>query len=328
MNGTLKLIGTTLAYADVGVTSNPTRKYADWATQRTYAVANPKTEPYTVDPGATLTVFNGVRTTAVDGTTQFTLALSTLAPTRYRFTFSAGTDPILRTARALALATKSVTVTVNNNLTVTMASAALDWTAVQVGDTVFIPDTTTGDAAAPFNPLNVGYWTVLAVAGDGSSVQLARPSGTGFVGFSEVVTVASNAQVLAFSAAGVQVNDKVRISAGFSTTVQGTYKIIAVTSKWFEITSTLPLPTGVSALPGATGIQFFSSAKRYMRVEGDQSFILRWNGDASNLNQIDPWAPADGDQTGWDEKCGPVWSAIIVNLSPSAPLNLNVISAE
>ncbi len=327
MDGTLKLIGTTLAYADVGVTSNPMRKYADWAVQRSYKVANPKTEPYTVDPGATLTVFNGSRTMATDGTTQFTLTLSPLASTRYRFTFSAGTDPVLRTARALALATKTVTVTVNNNLTVTMASLVGDWTAVQVGDTVFIPGTTTGDAAAPFNPLNVGYWTVIAVAGDGSSVQLARPTGTSFIGYAEAVVVASNAQVLAYSAAGVQVGDKVRISAGFVAPVLGTYQVIAVTDKWFEITATAPLPTGVSALPGASGIQFFASAKRYMRVEGDQSFVLRGNGDVGSLNQVDPWAPADAEQTGWDEKCGPVWSAVIVNLS-STQLNLIVISAE
>jgi hypothetical protein len=327
MDGTLKLNSNILAYADIGATSNPTKKYVDWGVRRSYPVGNPKSVPYTIDPGGTLTLFSGTRSLSVDNTTNFSLALSTLAADRYRFTFTSGADPVLRTARALTLATRTVVVTVNANLTATMATQAGDWTAVQVGDTVFLPDTTTGDSASPFNPLNTGYWVVIAVAGDGSSVQLARPSGTGFIAYSESVAVSSNPQVLAFSAAGVQVSDKVRISAGFVAPVLGTYQIVAVTSKWFEIVSTKPLPTGVSAAPTATGIQIYTQAKRYARVEGDQSFVLRWNGDTSNLNQVDPWAAADADQTGWDEKVGPCWSAIVVNLS-SAPLNLLFISAE
>jgi hypothetical protein len=323
MNGTLKLNGTTLAYADVGSTSNPTKKYVDWSTTRKYSVSNPKSEPFDLAPGASLTLFSGARSMSTDGTTQLTLTLSTLASTRYRFAFSSGTDPVLRVARALSLAGRSVVVTANGNNTITMTTQAGDWSALQVGDTVFVPDVTTGDAATPFNPLNAGIWTVLAVAANGSNVQLARPSG--FIGYAETAAVASNAQVLAYGADGVQVGDKVRISAGFTAPVLGTYEVVAVTSKWFEVTATKPLPTGVSATPGDAGLQFYTNAKRYIRIEGDQQFVATLNGAA--LPAVEAWEAGDEDNTGWIEMCGPVWSAVVQNTS-SSTLNLLLISAE
>ena len=327
MDGTLKLIISATAYADLGADSNPKRKYFDWQAQRQYAVKNPTGIPYTVDPGATLTLFSGSRSLSTDGTTALRLDLSPLAANRYRFTWTSGTDPVLRTARALSLNTRLVTVTTNANLTATFSSTAGDWTAVQVGDTVFIPDPTTGDAQGPFNPLNTGYWTVLSVAGDGSSVQLARPTGTGFLAYAEAVTVTANSQVLAYSAAGVQVGDSVNFSAGFVAPVLGSYQVVAVTSKWFEVLATAPLPSGVTATPGAAGFQVYTLAKRYIRFEADQNCVLRLNGDTGNSNQLQPWAPADLDNTAFYEKVGPCWSAVVVNLS-TQPLNLLFQSAE
>lgn len=327
MDGTLSLVNKALAYADDPATSNPQRRYVDWSVQRKYAVANPRTIPFTVDPGATLQLFSGTRATSTDATTQLTLTLSALASNRYRFTFSAGTDPVFRTNRAITVAGRNITVTVNANNTVTVASLAGDFTAVVVGDTVLIPDTTTGDAASPFDPLNVGYWSVLSVAGNGSSMQLARPSGVAFTGKSEVVAVASATQFLTYSAAGVQVGDSVNISAGFSAPVIGSYQIIAVTSKWFEILSTAALPTGVSALPGVAGIQFYTQAKRYVRFEADQPCVLRLNGDTGNSNQLTPWTAADADNTAFFEKVGTCWDATVVN-SSSMQLNLLFISCE
>jgi hypothetical protein len=327
LDGTLKLLSTALAYADVGSTSNPTQKYFDWKAQRSYAVRNPTGLPYTIDPGATLSLFSGARSLATDGTTVLRLDLSPLAATRYRFSWTGGTNPVLRTARALALSGRSVVVTVNANLTATFAAQAGDWSALQAGDTVFIPDTTTGDAAAPFNPLNTGSWTVLAVASDGASVQLARPAGSGFLAYPETAAVASDGQVLAYSAGGVQVGDSVNLSAGFAAAVLGSYQIVAVTSKWFEVVATQALPTGVSALPGAAGFQVYATAKRYVRFEADQPCVIRLNGDTGNSNQLAPWTPADLAHTASYEKVGPCWSATVVNLS-TQPLNVLFLSAE
>jgi hypothetical protein len=328
MNGTLKLNSNIQAYADIGETSNPTKRYVDWSTKRSYPVKNPKSDPHTVDPGASLTLFSGIRSTSIDNTTEFALSLSTLASDRYRFAWTGvGTAPALRTNRGLTLATHAVTMTANANLTLTMAATAGDFTNVQVGDTVFLPDTTTGDAASPFSPLNTGYWFVLSKSLDNGTLQLSRPIGSSFLGYSEVVTVVSNPQVVAFSAAGVQVGDSVNISAGFNGVIPGTYAIVAVTATWFEVIATQPLPISATAVPGVAGMIFYTDAKRYIRVEADQFCIVRLNGDTSDINDVTPWSAGDPEQTGWFEKCGPCWSAVVVNKS-SSPLNIYFISAE
>lgn len=328
MNGFLHLISNIFAYADQQQSSNPLKKYVDWAVDHLYPVANPKSDPYVVDPSASLSLFNGTRTLLTDGTSEFLLSLSTLAPTRYRLAWDGtGTNPVLRTDRNLALAAHAVTVTVNANMTTTWASNVGDWSAVLVGDTVFVPDTTTGDAASVFNPLNTGYWTVIAKAGNGANVTLSRPVGTGFIGFSQVVTPGTSAFVVAFAAAGVQVGDSLTLSAGFTAPVLGTYQIVAVNSKWVEFFSTVALPSGVAALPGAAGIQIYTRLKRFIRIEADQLCAIQLNGDTGQTQQIAPWVPADVNNMGAYEKSGPVWSATIVNLT-STPANILLISAE
>lgn len=327
MDGTLRLTSNALAYGDQGATSNPQKRYFDWSVDRKYTVSNPKSEPVTVPPGDTLSLFSGTRTTSIAANTEWTLALSPLASDRYRFTHSAGTAPALRTARVLTLGGSTVQMTANANATVSMAGVAGDFSAVQVGDTVLIPGTATGDAASPFDDLNVGYWTVLAKSGGADQIELARPTGTTFTGKTEAVAVAADAEVLAYSAAGVQVGDKVNVNAGFSSPVLGTYTVVAVTPGWFEIETSKALPVAATATPGATGVIFYTLAKRYVRFEGDQEFVVRLNGASDNTTVVQPWTAGDPANTGTYEKVGPVWAASVVNLS-SSPLNLLFSSAE
>lgn len=327
MNGTLKLASQTLAFADLPPNANPLQKYVDWAVRREISVRNPKSVPYTIDPGATLTAFSGTRSTTIDNTTQIQLTQSLLAATRYRFAWTgSGTAPGFRADRNLNLAGRSVAMTVAGNATLTMGAQAGDFTAVLVGDIVFIPDTTTGDTASPFNPMNTGYWKVLAVAGDGSSVQLARASG-GFLGYTETVSVVAAGSVLAFSATGVQVGDGLSVTAGFPASAFGTYGVVAVTSRWIEVVATLPLPVSVTAAPGATGFQLYTSPRRYLRIESDQVVAVQVNGATDTTQRIEPWAPGDLNQTGFYEKCGLVWSTVLVNLT-TTPANVLLISAE
>ena len=327
MDATLKLSSATLAYADLGATSNPLKRYTDWQVQRSYQVRNPVGLPLTIAAGDTVAVFSGTRSTSIASNTSFLLSLSPLSPVRYRFTNDAGTAPALRTARGLVVASVSITATANANATLTLSATSGTFTGTVAGDTIFIPSTSTGDSSSPFSALNVGYWVVLTVAGAGGSVQLARPAGMDFSGVSEVVVPGSNSQLQAFSAAGVQVGDKVSITAGFDVSVQSTYSVVAVNPSWFEILAIQPLPTNVSAVPGVAGIQFYTTAKRYIRVEADQECILRLNGDATDLNRLTPWVAGDADNSAFFEKVGPTWSATIINKS-SVPLNVLFISAE
>lgn len=327
MDNTLKLTSSSLAYADLGATSNPLKRNVDWAIQRSYPVRNAGGTPLTLAPGETVSVFSGARSTSIGSSTSFRLALSPLSPVRYRFTNDAGTLPALRTDRGLLVAGTPITATVNANSTLTLSAAPGTFTGTVSTDTLFIPGVSTGDSASPFSSINEGYWVVLSVAINGSSVQLSRPSGTSFSGVSELVTPSTDDQVQTYSALGVQVGDKVTITAGFDISVQGTYSVSAVNPKWFEVLAIQPLPTGVSAVPGVSGIQFYTLAKRYLRVEVDQECVLRLNGDTTDLNRLTPWVAGDPENTSFFEKVGPTWSATIVNKSTSS-LNVFFISAE
>jgi hypothetical protein len=328
MQGTLTIQTRTLGFADPQNPGNdPLKRTVDWASTITIPANNATAQPYTIDPGATLSLFSGSRTISADGTTQWTLTLSPLASNRYRFTNNAGTAPALRTDRALALNTQTVTVVVNSNQTATFtASGGGAFSAVVAGDTFFIPGVSTGDTAGPFNALNEGVWVVLSSTG--TVLQAARPTGTAFQGFAQgPITITSNIQVQAFSAAGVQVNDGVYISAGFPTAVLTHFTVIAVNPKWFEILSNAPLPVTSIATPGANGIQFYNRAKRRIEVWADQECVVQVNGDAGLSNKVSPWQAADVTQMGSYIKDGLTFSATVVNMSV-LPLNVLYISAE
>jgi hypothetical protein len=333
MDALLNLRSDAVAYDDGAATSSPERNFFSWTRKATAVpVKNPKSNSYTLAPFSSVTVINGTRSTSIDGTTQLTMGLSLLVDaaggtSTYRFTHSAGTAPVFRVARALSLNGRTVTVTVNSNKTVTMATQAGDWSALQVGDWVFVPGESSGDPAGPFDPINTGYWTVLGKAGDGSSVTLARFYGAAFEALAETPAVTDDSQVQAFGAAGVQIGDMVDISAGFSASLQRAFQVSAVNPEWFEVTSTAPLPTAETATPTASGIVFYSSSATYLRVEVDQEAAVRINGDTSDHNRVSPITPGDKNAVGWFEKYGPAWSLVVVNRSPVA-MTATVIAAE
>lgn len=315
------------AYSDRQVNSNPRLKNVDWLRDASgLPIQNARSDSYELLPGATLNVFNGARTTTIDGTTVLTVSLSPLDPSRYRFTWSGGTAPGLRTDRALQLSGITVTLTVNTNQTVdvVLGSGAHDFTGVLAGDSVWIPGVTTGDVAGPFSPLNEGAWQVLAVVSS-THIVLARLPGVTFNGASETQTPSANSQFQAFSAAGVQVGDVVDITAGFPLPLTSAFQVVQVTSTWFEIISTLALPLIASS--GALGITFYSSGKSFLYVEGDQEFAVQVNGDTGQSNRCSPGEPGNQDQPGLYLKRGVTWSLNIVNRS-QVSLNIVVITAE
>ena len=324
MSAILNLISLTLASGDATANNNPALKFVEWKRQvLAIPVNNPKTEAVTIDPGAEKLIFDGTRATTLDGTTAFSLSLSPLASDRYRFTFSAGTDPSLRLARSVPIAGVALTLVVNTNgsLTVT-AGSGTPFSAVMPGDHVFIPGASTGDLAGPFMLINQGLWQVLGTSS--TVLTLVRP-GQDFEALSEVVTPASNAEFLVYAAAGVQPGDKVEISSGFNTLK--TFEVSTVTSKWFEVISTNPMAAQAGVIPGAAGLQFYSSSKRFVRIEADQECVVRANGDTGSTQRISPWLAGDPEKIAEYTKVGPMWALRILNRS-SATLHCTIISAE
>lgn len=316
-----------LAYDDVTATSNPTQIRINRTKSVTNVpVENAGTVPVPLAPAATSTVIDGTRSLSLDGTTAFSLALSPLDPTRYRISWTGGTNPVFRTNRALVTTSILLTLAVAANLTMTVtAGSGSPFSSVQVGDQVLIPGASTGDPTSPFNSLNEGLWYVLTSSA--TVLTLTRESGGVFSGYSEVVTPVSDNFFLAFSAAGVQIGDTVDISAGFSSSAWHAYEVLSVAPKWIEIQSTSPLGAQTGIMPGAAGFIVYTAAKRWILVEADQEIVVRLNGDTGNTNRVTPWLAGNGGLAGTFEKCGPVWKLVVVNLS-STPANVIVASAE
>lgn len=318
-----------LAFSDLGeVTSNPRLKHVDWLRDMTGMPANdPQSLVYTLAPGTSKEVYNGTVASTVDGTTAFDLSLSTLGASRYRLTHSSGTNPGFRVGRNLLLNGVTLTFTVNSNGTVSLSiPAGPDFASVVVGDSVFIPHTTTGDASSPVSVLNAGYWEVLGKLSS-TSIVLVRPASQDFEGTSQVVALTNSNQIRAYSAAGLQSGDSVDISAGFSVPARKTFSIDTVTDSFIEFISTSPLAAQSGIIPGAAGIGFFSSNKSFVYVEANQECVVRVNGDTGNFQRL---SPPDASNASWPAQYmrrGPTWSLTLVNLS-SKTLTATVIHSE
>lgn len=320
---------TIIMYDNNGVaTQNPQRKYVDWQRHVTsVTVEQPSIREYVAQPGELLSIFSGTRSTAIDGTSAFKIETSAVAESGYRITHTGGTAPAFRTDRGLTLNGEQVVVTINNNATAEFAlTGAGVFTGTQVGDTVFIPHILTGDDTNVFNANNGGFWTVLAVAA--KKLTLARRVGEDFVGSAETVTLTSSSQLVAFSATGVQRDDSMEVTAGFSSVTQKSFVVTEVTPTWIEFTSTEALPLETAVIPTAAGLTFYSDAKRFIRVEVDQEAAVRMNGDTGSTNRLSPRVAGDVENVAHFEKWGPVWDLKVLNRSSTSPMRVTVISAE
>ena len=320
-NAYLNLVSQIVAFSDPSPNANPFLRYVDWKrNQLNVPVVNPSAQSIILMPNETRAIFSGTRSTAIDGSTTFTISQSPLDPSRYRFTGIAGTQPAFRVNRGLALSGVLLTLTANINGTLTMsAGMASPFGSVLASDIVFIPGPSTGDVTDGFNAANEGVWIVLS--GTASSLTLVR-SGD-FSGMTEIVTPRDNA-TLAFGSSGVQVGDTVDISMVFSTAALKSFEVVMVTPSWFEVMSTSPL-ANESAAPTAAGMIFYSFCKRYLRVESDQDACVQVNGDTSTSAGRISALQVGG--VGEFEKIGPIWSLTLVNRA-SVPANVVIISAE
>ncbi len=335
---TLNLHANITAFGDEDTgTSNPKMKYADWTVDRTQIpIEEPVDREFKFGAAQVRTIFDGTRTLTVDGTTAFALTVNPVLAGVYRLTATAGTAPGFRTPRALAISGESLIVVVNNNATIEFTlspTSTPTFAAAQVGDVVFIPDTTTGDGAtSPFNVMNVGFWVVLAVAASGAGANrkliCVRPAGEAFLGVAETVAVSANSQFQAFSSGEVQIGDFVEISAGFSTVSQKAYQVTAVTDSWIEFASGEPLPLEVDILPTAAGLNIYNDAQSFIYVETDQEASVRLNGSTQDYVRPLPRKPGAVMYRSVFMLTGVVWKLVIVNRAPAAGMNALVIAAR
>lgn len=324
-----------MAFSDSdSVTANPNKRYFDFLSNfNGIKVSRPESDEGVIPPSGTASLFSGTRTLSIDGTTTFDLSLSIAQPSVYRLAVTAGTVAGFRTTRALTMNAEQITVSVNNNATADFALqsvSAQSFASVQVGDVLFVPGTSTGDAASPFSALNEGFWTVLAVgpvsAVANKKVTVKRLNNQSFQAEAEVVTLTANSQLVAFSSGPVQVGDWMRISAGFSQVSRRTYQITQVTDSWVEFFSSEPLPLQSGILPGASGVAIYSEARNFIRVEVDQDAEIRVNG-ASVGVPLTAQSPGNPDGPGWFDVWGVFWDVVLINQNTGEPLNYKLLTA-
>lgn len=327
MNSLLNVTTKILAFSDKSESSNPRLKSVDWYRDMSgQTVVDPRTETFSLAPNESKTVFDGTETTSLDGTSAFDLTLSTLDSSKYRLTYVGGTNPAWRTGRGLTLNGVAVTFTVNSNMTVTVTvPTGPDFTAVQIGDIVFIPHTTTGDSTSPVSVLNAGYWKVLSKASS-TSITLARTSGV-FEAAQQTVTLTSNSQFRAFSSTGVQIGDSIYLAAGFAIGSRKTFEVLAVTDTFIEFVSSIPLAVELGVVPGVDGILFFDSSKNFLYIESDAEVVVQCNTDTSYGHKLESPDISNSDWPAQYLKRGPTWKLTIVNTGADFA-NVFVIHAE
>ncbi len=316
-----------LGYDDVPPTNNPTSRPIDYGmTQANIDVDNPETRSYDIDPGATITVVDGIRTTSLANDTELDLTLSPAEPTTYRITWTGGTNPVFRTDRGADCSGIALTLELQTNLTLKVTAASgTPFASVVVGDDVFVPGAKTGDPAGPFNSLNEGFLEV--VTRSNTILVLKRDPDEVFEGISEIVTPAAAYDFQVFSSTGVQIGDTADVSAGFATSAQRAFDISAVTPTWFEFRSPGPLGEEAGVIPGTSGLVIYTSRKRFVGIRSNQEIVVRYNGDTGNTNRVDPLLAGSPGFEGSDHKFGTVWKLEIYNRS-SVRATVRVATAE
>jgi hypothetical protein len=322
---TLSVFKKIIAFDDQNQTAAPKLVAVNWTRDTVVGVPveAPSNDRFVLPSFASKNVFDGTVTLAYDNTTQFSVSLSNLSPSRYRLAWVGGTDPQFRTSRTVSVSGGSLTVVIQGNQTATVThSAGAVFGNVQVGDDVFIPGATTGDASL-FSPLNEGHWVVLAASA--TELTLVRETGSVFSGVAETVAVTANTQFLAYSSDGVQIDNVVGFVSGFERSLLHNYEIVEVTSTFIEFQSSAPLPTTSSVTPGASSLVIYASAKQYVYIESDQEVAISLNG--LNSGVIVPFQAGNRDYPALYEITSVVYSLTVTNNS-TQQASVRVISAE
>jgi len=324
--GTLNINYTVLGYEDSNATNNPRQKAVDWNRQLGgLIVNNPGNIPYSIPALQSVECFNGTQVLGYDSTTSFSIALVPNYTNRYRLVYNSGSNPVFRTARTLAVATGTLTLTVQANATVTVTSSLGNvFGSIQAGDNVYIPGTTIGDTAGPFDPLNEGLWSVILASN--SSITIVRDITQVFSGVTETVAMSSNAQFRVFSSDGVQVDDILDIFDGFATAYLRSYEIVGVTDTFLEFVSGVALPTGTFT-PGAGSFVCYSEGKQFLLIESDQEIAVRLNGDEDNTLRVEPILAGNAIRPGFCMHTGTVYRLVIINRSLTKA-KVRVVTAE
>lgn len=330
------------AFSDGRSSNAPSLENFSWDRSANGVFVNsPLSQGFTLAPGENRTLFSGLRTINQDGTTQYSISLVPGTTNTYQLAWTGGTAPDFRTPRVTgADATTQVTVTLNGPLATYTSTGGTPFSLVSGG--VIVGDYTTIGTGI-FNIANQGPFQIVAltptsftVVNDAGVAEGPLTLGSGFA-----------TQVQIYSASGVQTNDTLVISSGFSTVTQGSYIVGAVTAESLQFTITGVLPTEG---PITTEVAIYTMAKRLVYLESDQPVLLSINGIAMASPSLTPFVVQQCPNTAFLNPTGPgsfnangsssggakpgmflltatVWSMTVTNLS-SEVANLILITVQ
>jgi hypothetical protein len=158
-----------------------------------------------------------------------------------------------------------------------------------------------------------------------TSLLLARTTDT-FSGLTQTVAITSASQIQIFTSTGIQIGNKVDILGSFNVYTLGTYTVSLVTPTYVEVTSLVTLPAQSGVTVASTDMVFYSSIKRWVRVEVDRKCAVKFNADTTINNRLDP-ITVNGVNVAYQEKMGCVYSLVVTNRELS-PLTVKVWSVE
>jgi hypothetical protein len=327
MNQYINILINLLGYSDPAATTNPLLRDIDYKRQFIgVPTQNSFSQRITIPAASSMTVASTARSLSQDATSQYKIDL--YENNTFRFSWAGGTNPILKTKRAVTYSnTTAFTLTkVGNIITYTWTGVGTDpnfaANGVIAGDIFHIEE------GGNFNTANSGSFVIVGVA-DGY-VEVINEDGV------EETAIALGAVVdglwsplQIFKNDGVQVGDNVSItSTAFNVNNRGIYTITNITPEWFELENGLPgVPEGPFAIGAAPAIVFYSDIFKFLYLESDQTVSVRINGDTSDRVQIEPIEAADPTNVGIYLQRGGVWSLVIANNS-NTTANVKVALCE
>ena len=258
------------SYSDGNPTNNPQLSHFKWQRNASgLLVSEPRSFETQVGPGQTSSLYSGSYALSSNNTTEFDLLLKAGTASTYQIVYKTGPAPQFRTKRSLASdATTEISITKNANLAIVTSTGGTSpdfiVSGVQVGDKVKL--------GSEFNSSNQGTFSILSVTA--SSLTFVNENAVPET--SIVLGSGFEDELRIFSAAGVQIGDKIEISGGFSPASFGTYEITGVQDNIVELYSTTALP--VESDISNVQISIYTSAKRLIYVEATKKCTLNING--------------------------------------------------
>jgi len=313
-----------IAFADSNASNNPMIRQFDLTFKLMGIDAkNPDQRPYTIPASSSQVIYDGTKTTAIDGTTEFDITKPYLDKDVYRFAHNGtGTAPVFRTDRVSTITTSTVFQITTNGPTavLTKTAGAFDTSNIQIGDILNM------FAGCGCSAANQGMFVIIAKTATSITIQNINAAAESF-------TVLDTSLLLIYSSGGasnqIQIGDKVYINSGFSIATQGTYEVTEVTPSWVEIAvgSANGIPLETDIIPTATGMVFYKEAKKFVLIAAQQKISARFNNDSSDNILVEPVEANNIEKSGMLLKNGSFYKLVIANTGLN-PANVIIATVE